>query len=336
MTEKAHLDPSLNLRPARWSDLNAVAKLTHAVAVMDGDASFVLTAEELANEWKGAGFSVERDVFVVETRDGRVVGSEEFYSEQDHTRFKADGCVHPEFRGLGIGTSLLEKIGERAQVEMELARPDVSVFLQTAINNKDEAGHALLKADGYSPIRYYWRMEIKLQQAHPVVIFPEGIEVRPFSKDEHAIAVWQADTEAFRDHWGSHDSTYEDWSHRKFGNPNFDPTLWMIAWDGNQIAGFSQNRFRMGIGWIGTIGVRRPWRNKGLGLALLQHSFGEFYKRGMKTIGLGVDAENPTGATRLYKKAGMVPASEFVMYEKELRPGRELENETWENKNDNT
>ena len=83
----------------------------------------------------------------------------------------------------------------------------------------------------------------------------------------------------------------------------------------------------MGIGWIGTIGVSRPWRNAGLGLALLQHSFGEFYKRGMKTIGLGVDAENPTGATRLYKKAGMVPASEFVTYEKELRAGIELEAE---------
>ena len=99
----------------------------------------------------------------------------------------------------------------------------------------------------------------------------------------------------------------------------------MIAWEGDQIAGFSQNRYRMDIGWIGTLGVRRPWRKQGLGYALLIHSFGEFYKRGTKTIGLGVDAENPTGATRLYIKAGMYAASEFVTYEKELRPGRELE-----------
>jgi ribosomal protein S18 acetylase RimI-like enzyme len=98
----------------------------------------------------------------------------------------------------------------------------------------------------------------------------------------------------------------------------------MVAWDGNQIAGFSQNRYRMGIGWIGTLGVRRPWRKIGLGYSLLIHSFGEFYKRGTKTIGLGVDASNPTGATRLYQKAGMHAASEFVTYEKELRPGREL------------
>jgi len=325
MTEKTHLDPSLTLRSARWEDVNAVAKLSHDVAKMEGDASFVLTAEELANEWKSEGFSVERDVFIVETQNGRVVGSEEFYNEKDHYKLKADGCVHPEFSGLGIGTSLLRKIDARAKAEMELTEPDVRVFIQSTTNNKDEAGHALLRAEGYSPIRYYWRMEIKLQAAPPAVTFPAGIKLGSFIQDEHAVAVWQADDEAFRDHWGSHDRTYEEWSHGKFGNPNFDPTLWMIAWDGEQIAGFSQNRYRKGIGWIGTIGVRRPWRKIGLGLALLQHSFGEFYKRGTTTIGLGVDASNPTGATRLYQRAGMYVASEFAAYEKELRAGRNSE-----------
>jgi ribosomal protein S18 acetylase RimI-like enzyme len=164
-------------------------------------------------------------------------------------------------------------------------------------------------------------MEIKLQESPAPVTYPTGIELRTFLKDEHATTVWQADNEAFRDHWGSHDKTYEEWSREKFGNPNFDPTLWMSAWDGNELAGFSQNRLRRGIGWIGTIGVRRPWRKKGLGLALLRHSFGEFYKRGTTTIGLGVDAANPTGATRLYQRAGMYVAGEFAMYEKELRTG---------------
>ena len=102
MTEKTYLDPSLTLRPARWADVNAVANLTHDVAKMEGDASFVLTAEELANTWKSEDFNVERDVFVVETRDGRMVGSEEFYNEKDHYKLKTDGCVHPEFRGLGV------------------------------------------------------------------------------------------------------------------------------------------------------------------------------------------------------------------------------------------
>jgi ribosomal protein S18 acetylase RimI-like enzyme len=200
----------------------------------------------------------------------------------------------------------------------------VRAYIQSTINNKDEAGHTFLQAEGYSPIRYYWRMEIKLQEELSTVTFPAGVELRPFIRDEHAVAVWEADNEAFRDHWGSHDRTYEEWSHGKFGNPNFDPTLWMVAWDGDQVAGYCQNRFRMGIGWVGTLGVRRPWRKMGLGLALLRYSFGEFYKRDMKTIGLGVDASNPTGATRLYQRAGMHAASEFVTYEKELRAGRNL------------
>jgi mycothiol synthase len=95
----------------------------------------------------------------------------------------------------------------------------------------------------------------------------------------------------------------------------------MIAWDENEIAGFSQNRFRKGIGWIGTIAVRRLWRGKGLGIALMRHTFGEFYKHGTTTIGLGVDSANLTGATRLYQGAGMYVAGEFAMYEKELRTG---------------
>ena len=84
------------------------------------------------------------------------------------------------------------------------------------------------------------------------------------------------------------------------------------------------NRYRTGIGWIRTLGVRPPWRKRGLGEALLHHSFGEYYRRGMKTIGLGVNANNPSGAPRLYQKVGMHPASEHVTYEKELRPGRNL------------
>lgn len=92
-----------------------------------------------------------------------------------------------------------------------------------------------------------------------------------------------------------------------------------------EIAGYSLCRYRMGNGWVDALGVRRPWRKLGLGEALLLHSFAEFHQRGTQTIGLIVDSQNPSGATRLYQKVGMHANAEFVYYEKELRPGREPE-----------
>lgn len=323
--EETILDPGLKLRPARWEDVEAVAKLIYDVCEADGDTTVAVTPDDLKHEWQNPGFVLERDAVLVETVEGRVVGYEEFSDGHKHAVLHTDGYVHPEFKSRGIGTALLQTIETRARAEMALAEPDVRVSLRSGIDNRDPSSHELHRNEGYQAIRYHWRMEIKLTEPPTLSAFPNGIELRPFIKGEHDIAVWQAQNESFRDHWGSHDVTFERWKHGKFARADFDPTLWMIAWDGDQIAGFSQNRYRMGIGWIGTLGVRRPWRKRGLGEALLLHSFGEFHRRGMKTIGLGVDAQNPTGATRLYQKVGMSAASEFVTYEKELRAGRRVD-----------
>jgi mycothiol synthase len=326
-TDAAILDPGLKLRSARWSDLEAVTQLIYDACAADGDTVVAVTAEELKHEWETPGFELEQDAFLVETHAGHVVGYEEFFNEHEHAKLRTDGYVHPDFRGRGIGTALMSIIEERARDEMTLAEPDVRVSLHSTIDNRDPLSHELHRHEGYQPLRYHWRMEIKLDAPPPEPGFPDGVELRPFVKGEHDVAVWQAQNEAFRDHWGSHDATLDEWKRNRFDDPEFDSTLWPIAWDrpSGEVAGFSLNRYRMGIGWIRTLGVRRPWRKRGLGEALLLHSFGEFYKRGTTTIGLGVDAQNPTGATRLYQKVGMYIASEYVTYEKELRPGRDID-----------
>lgn len=323
MTNKTPLDPSLSLRRPTFADVKAVADLIYAVCEADGDVTVAVTPESLEHAWREDGFNPETDAFIVQTAEGRIVGCEELSNEQAFAHFSADGYVHPDFHGRGIGTTLLTCAEERAREMMKQAEPDLRVYLQAATDGKDAHGRQMFADLGYSIARYFWRMEIQLDSA-PAFALPAGIELRPFDQDAHARLVWEADNEAFREHWGSHDATFKEWSFRKLERPEFDPALWLIAWDGDQIAGFSLNRFRMGIGWVGTLGVRKPWRSRGLGLALLNASFADFYRRGMKTVGLGVDASNTTGATRLYQRAGMRVASEFVNFEKELRPGRSL------------
>lgn len=319
------LPEGLTLRTARWSDLETVVDLIRDVLTADGDVVSAVTLGELEREWKSEGFTLETDAFVVTNAEGRVIGYEEFVNRHAYAALQGDGYVHPDFRGLGIGTTLLRALEERARLEMQLAEPDLRVTIMTGMSAADKVAREMHTNEGYQLVRHHWMMEARLSEAPKVIPFPEGIELRPFIKDAQAYLVFQAEDEAFRDHWGHVPGNFNNWKLRKLEREEFDPTLWYITWDGDQIAGYAQTRYRNGIGWIMNLGVRRPWRKHGLGEALLLHAFNEFYKRGTAIIGLGVDASNPTGATRLYQKAGMTVAVEDVLYEKELRPGCELE-----------
>jgi mycothiol synthase len=284
-----------------------------------------MSAEELRHGWQDPEFSLDQDAFVVETSEGRVVGYDEVTNSYEHAIFEMGGNTHPDFKGRGIATTLLRAVEKRARELMSIAEPDVRVSIRTTLNKNDPDSTVLHQNEGYQPIMHHWRMEVVLDGPPPKASFPEGLALRPFVVGEHDVALWQAQNEAFRDHPGSHDWTLEEWRRARLDDPEFDASLWAVAWDADEVAGYSINRYRTGIGWIRNLGVRRPWRKRGLGQALLLHSFGEYYRRGTKTIGLGVNAHNPTGATRLYQKVGMYPASEHVTYEKVLRLGRNVD-----------
>jgi ribosomal protein S18 acetylase RimI-like enzyme len=138
--------------------------------------------------------------------------------------------------------------------------------------------------------------------------------------------------ESFSDHFGHIETPFEEglerFKHFAMGYESFDPTLWFLAMDGNEVAGISLCRKNSydnpDLGWVNTLGVRRAWRKRGIGLALLRHSFGELYRRGKRMAGLGVDAENLTGALRLYENAGMHAHLSFDLFEKEIRAGKEI------------
>ncbi len=318
---------TFNLRSARWADLEPIAQLILDECTASGDPSIAVSADVLRDAWGMPGFNLETDAWVVTTEKGRVVGYEEFVNRYAHASLQGDGYVHPDCLGHGIGTALLRVLEERARKEMKLAESEHRVFIRNGLSTGDTAARELHEAEGYKPIRYFYRMEIDLDKTPPAPNWSEGIRLRPFDFDAHDYLLYRAHSEAFSDHWGHMPSPYVDWQHRMNSETN-DTSLWYLAWDGEQIAGYCLCKYRMENAWVGTLGVRRPWRKRGLGLALLLHSFGEFYKRGYTNINLGVDAASQTGATRLYKRAGMRVGAEYVTYEKELRPGVEPQVET--------
>ena len=135
------------------------------------------------------------------------------------------------------------------------------------------------------------------------------LSLRPFDQERDAQAVYEAHQEAFADHWGFERDSYEEWAHFMLNYARFDPSLWLIAYDGDQMAGICLNRRYEDddpqMAWVGMLGVRRHWRRRGLGLALLKHSFALFQQRGFVRAGLGVDASSLTNAVALYERAGM-------------------------------
>jgi GNAT superfamily N-acetyltransferase len=181
----------------------------------------------------------------------------------------------------------------------------------------------LLTSLGYAPIRVTYTMAIDLAAPPPAPDWPHGITIRNFIPGQDDHVAYEAYEEAFADMWQRPRGTFEQLV-SKLSRPYFDPAHWFLAFDGDQVAGtlFSDNID--GKGWVEIVGVRRPWRGRGLALAMLHHAFGAFFERGVTHIGLSVDAQSPTGAPRIYERAGMHLDQSFRVYERELRPGFEV------------
>jgi len=159
------LDISLNLRPAQWADVKPVAQLILDVCTADGDPTVAVTPEELEREWKSPDFNLEKNAWVVETVDGRIVGFQEFNNRHAHASLMGDGYVHPEYHGRGIGTAMLRALEARSREEIQLAEPDLRIFIRNGMPIDDTIARELHENEGYHPIRFSWHMEIELNQA---------------------------------------------------------------------------------------------------------------------------------------------------------------------------
>ncbi len=327
------LPEGLTVRGAKLEDVEQALELWNLWSQSVIQENEVSDAAVIRNELASPGFDPARDIRVVFAPDGTMVGYIEVWTiAKPPIHPWIWGRVHPDYSNLGIGTYLLQWAEERACKTMEEVPADVRFAPRIGTYRTAEASKKLFDDIGYQLIRSSYEMRIDMDVPPPASIWPKGITFRTYNPDTDVEAVYSAQDESFRDHFGHVEQPFEEglarFKHFMTGYEGFDPTLWFLAMDGNQIAGVSLCRPSSyndpDLGFVSTLAVRRPWRKLGIGLALLHHSFGEFYRRGKRKAGLGVDAENLTGALHLYEKAGMHIHRAFDIYEKEIRPGREI------------
>ncbi|MFC1997995.1 GNAT family N-acetyltransferase [Chloroflexota bacterium] len=320
-------------RPATDEDVEALVDLINEYwEEVTGVVKF--SQEYLRNIFSAPGFDMESSLQVFLSPQGELVACSlviDLSTPPVHPGVY--GCVCKGYEGQGLGTYIINWGEKRARQAIERCPDDarVSMYLQTAPSH--EATVNLLEKKGLEPVRYSWIMMKDLDETTPQPKWPFGIRTQTFADFNQLETIIKAADEAFEDHWGYLDRSADPERikrvrHQIENDEDFDPSLWILALDGDQIAGVSLCSSKFGTdretGMVDSLAIRRPWRRKGLGLALLHYSFGEFQARGFKRVGLGVDTQNLSGATRLYKKAGMEVARELVVYEKELRPGKEL------------
>ena len=325
---KQAIEIDLKIRPyAGDADVPAIADIFNGELKADGVPNF--EAEGEVRAWlsnPSESFDAKRDVDIAEV-DGRPVAfvEREWIDTTDGKReYRINGAVLPQWRRQGIGTALYRRNIERVNDIAATHATDRPKILGSWSSDRQAGRVALLREQGFEPVRWFFDMIRDLSEPIPDVPLPDGIEVRPVTMD-NIRQIWKADSESFKDHWGGFDDSdarLKSW----IDSPTFEPDLWVIAWDGDEVAAGVTNLISpeeneaLGVkrGWLATVFTRRPWRKRGLANALIARSLANHRARGMDYGVLGVDAENPTGALGLYERNGFKVLERSTAWRKPL------------------
>jgi mycothiol synthase len=294
------------IRRPESTDASAVAERLNALGrELYGGAD--VTEVEVSRWWDDP--KVEAWVAV---EDGRILSYADLGVQHEGTRLWIDLR-----RGAGGEEELLATAEARAR---ELAKPDS--VLRTVAAAPDAVSRGIFERNGYRPVRHSFHMSIDVTGDLPAPVWPEGVTVRAHVRGEDDERVYEADQEAFQDHWDHVRTPYDEWRFYSLERHDFDPSLWFLAEEGGELAGISLCAKHFagdpGVGRVATLAVRRPWRRRGLGLALLHHAFRELKHRGFDEVRLEVDGESLTGAVRLYERAGMHVSRRYDTFEKSI------------------
>lgn len=297
-----------SVRPPRIDDLEAVYAIIAQQNMFDY-GSAMITPEDLRKKWEG--LNLEDDACIAYL-DNEPAGYAELLEGDSPYIYIVDRMnVDLAFQLLMI----LE--GKVASQKKE------KVNLFTRVSEKNRTLLQLFASNGYHSNLSFLIMEVVLDEPPPEPQWPEGINIRPFVRGQDEQATYRVDEEAAVDK-GYHDPlSYEGWVKRmRMDKESFDPSLWFLACDGRsaEITGVVLNLYaqQSNTGWVDHLSVRRPWRKKGIGKALLLHSFAEFYRRDIRQIKLSVDSKSLTNAPHLYESVGMKTVQQYHIYRKEI------------------
>jgi len=306
------LPPGYRLRAVEpEQDLAAVSALFLACDVADlgknehQDAWIVET-------WRGDGLA---GAWVVD-HDGSdgLVAYAELETYDAAKAFDAYAPIHPGHRDGPLLVAMLAFLEDEVRTRMRGAevalRPGAPA---EALYFRDAATDLR-----FEHVRTFWHLERTLGPSEPAGDLPPGATIRPSRDPDDDEVVFRLLDESFTGHFGFVPMTFEAWrSHFKDGM--HDPSRVLIAEVDGEPAGVAVCWVPDGIGWIGDLGVRERFRGRGVGTALLRHSFAMLAAQGITEVRLNVDAENETGATHLYASVGMTERRQFHVYEKRVR-----------------
>lgn len=292
----------------------------------DGE-EYTQTLEDLALQYANLdNCDPFKDMLFAEVR-GEVIGfSRVSWSQKSSGEYiyRLFGMVLPECRRKGIGTAMLHHDEDRLRQIAHEHPSESPKFFQSWASEGEVALLKLMDNENYQPIRYFFEMARPTADPIPEAPMPDGLEVRPVPEAEYRKLAAAAD-EAFRDHWGHAPFSEKDYQ-RWVNDPKFNPTIWKVAWDGDNVAGMVLNfvdakeneEYQRKRGYTEVISVRRPYRKRGLAKSLIAQSIAMFREMGMEETALDVDTKNLSGALKLYEDMGYHKKKRFTVFRKPL------------------
>ena len=321
--------PGLLLRPVRWPEEAQLIVDIDNASRLAGGSLFVLNVELIRASYDHlANSDLAADLRLAEA-DGLPVGYVRVRWRDENRGDRVHSAVlfvTPEAPAGSFAALLDWILARHLEIASTQGPVDRARTARIATLAEPPGAGAALAARGFVPVRYSFEMLRPSLDDIPDCALPAGLEVRP-ADQSHVRRIWEAEVEAFAGHWGAgaDDGSEERW--REFlTDPLQDLALWQVAWDGIEIAGMvrpfinadENARFGVRRGWCENISTRAPWRGRGVASALISRALRALRDRGMTQAALGVDAQNETGALRLYQRMGFREAARETEWRRPL------------------